>query len=75
MLKSGARLRPIGFGLRCCLSQECRYHSFIGEAACGRWAISQNRTYIWGAHFYWMRDCKAVKEVLYYAGPISMVCR
>ena len=46
LTKGGARLRPIGFGSRFCLSQEIKYHAFVGEAACGRWAISQNKKYL-----------------------------
>ena len=34
-----ACLRPTGFGYRVCLLQESNYHSFVGEAACGKWAI------------------------------------
>ena len=73
--KNGARLQPIAFGSRACTGLERKFHSFVGEAACGRWAISQNRMYLWGSHFYWMCDCAAVKEILDYDGNISMVCR
>ena len=52
LTKSGARLQPISFGSRACTGLERRYHSFVGEAACGRWAISQNKLYLWGSHFY-----------------------
>ena len=41
----GARLKPIGFGSRACTGLEKKYHSFVGEAACGRWAISQKKIY------------------------------
>jgi len=75
LTKGGARLRPTGFGSRCCLPQERKYHSFVGEAACGRWAISQNRRYLWGAHFWWICDCLAIKEILDYDGPIAMIYR
>ena len=36
LTKNGARLHPTGFGSRACLPQESKYHSFVGEAACGR---------------------------------------
>ena len=75
LTRGGARLRPTGFGSRCCVPKEKKYHSFVGEAACGRWAISQNRRFLWGTHFYWMCDCKAIKEILDYNGPIAMMCR
>ena len=73
--KSGARLQPILFGSRCCTGLERQYHSFVGEAACGRWAISKNRRYLWGTHFYWLCDCKPMSEVLEYDGEIAMVSR
>jgi hypothetical protein len=73
--KNGARLRPIAFGSRSCTDIEKSFHSFVGETASGRWAISQNRKYLWGCHFYWMCDCSAVKEVLEYSGTIHFVMR
>ena len=73
--RTGARLRPVQFGSRACTSVESRFHSFVGEVACGRWAIAQNRRYLWGTHFYWMCDCSAVKEILEYSGNISMIQR
>ena len=73
--KSGARLQPIAFGSRACTERERHFHSFVGEAASGRWAISQNRHFLWGAHFYWICDCKSIKEILEYSGSIPMVMR
>ena len=54
---------------------ESKLHSFTGEAACGRWAIAQNRKFLWGCHFYWICDCLAIMEILDYSGTISMICR
>ena len=71
----GARLQPIEYGSRACTDMERKFHSFVGESGAGRWAIGQNRQYLWGNHFYWMCDCKAVEEVLEYAGNIAMVQR
>ena len=73
--KSGSRLKAVLFGSRSCTDQERIYHSFVGETACGRWKISKNRKYLWGTHFYWMCDCKAIREVLGYNGSIAMVSR
>ena len=73
--KDGPRLRPVQFGSRSCTDFERKYHSFVGEAAAGRWAISQNRHYLWGNNFWWMCDCTAVKEILEYEGTISQICR
>ena len=50
-------------------------HSFTGEAASGRWSISQNRRYLWGCHFWCICDCSVIKQVLEYSGTITMVCR
>jgi hypothetical protein len=72
---NGARLRPIRFGSRSCTERERHYHSFVGEAACGRWAIGQNRKFLWGSEFYWLCDCSAVKEILEYDGPIHQIRR
>ena len=73
--KTGARLLPISYGSRACTEIEKHYHSFVGEVAAGRWGISQNRKSLWGAHFYWLCDCSAVKEILEYEGTIHTVMR
>ena len=73
--KNSARLRPVRFGSRARTDFEHKYHSFVGEAASGRWAISQNRHYLWGNNFWWMCDYAAVKEILEYEGNISQICQ
>ena len=60
----GPRLKPIKYGSRACTTSGKWFHSFIGEAAAGRWGIGQNRKFLWGNFFYWVCDCAAVKEVL-----------
>ena len=45
------------------------------EAATGRWAIGQNRKYLWGNRLYWICDCSAIKEILEYSGTIQFVTR
>jgi hypothetical protein len=72
---NGARLRPIRFGSRSCSERERHFHSFVGEAACGRWAISQDRKFLWGSEFFWLCDCSAIKEILEYDGPIHQIRR
>lgn len=74
-LMSGARLRPVRFGSRRCTDREHHFHSFVGEAVAGRWAIGQCRRYLWGGHFYWMCDCSSLKELLDYSGDIHQICR
>lgn len=74
-LMSGARLRPVRFGSRRCSDREHHFHSFVGEAVAGRWAIGQCRRYLWGGHFYWLCDCNSLKELLDYTGDIHQICR
>ena len=50
-------------------------HSFVGEVACGRWAIAACRKYLWGSNFYWLCDCSTIKEVLEYHGSIQQLKR
>ena len=38
----GPRLKHIKYGSRACTTGEKWFHSFIGEAAAGRWGIGQN---------------------------------
>ena len=71
----GPRLQPILFGSRKCTESESHYHSFVGEVATGRWAISENRVYFWGRHFYWLCDMKTVYKALTYDGPIHVIRR
>ena len=69
------RLIPIRFESRACLDKEKWFHSFVGESACGHWGISQNKKFLLGTHIYWLCDCAAVKEILDYDGPITMIKR
>jgi hypothetical protein len=71
----GPRLRPVRFGSRKCTDREQHLHSFVGETGGGRWGISQNKKFLWGAEFFWLCDCSAVKEVLEYDGPIHQIKR
>ena len=69
----GARLHPVRLDSRKCTEQELHFHSFVGEAACGRWGISKHKKYLWGTMFYWICDCSAMKEILNYDGQIHVV--
>ena len=71
----GPRLRPILCGSRKCTETESHYHSFVGEVSTGRWAISENRIYFWGTHFYWLYDMKTMYKILSYDGPIHTLRR
>ena len=46
------RLMPILFNSHANIDHEQDYHSFFGEIACGRWAISCLRKYLWKHIFY-----------------------
>ena len=74
LTKDGARLKPVDFGSRGCNDNEQKFRSFVGEATCVRWAISQNRKYLWGNHVFWMCDCSAMKEILEYDSNIPIIC-
>ena len=64
------RLRPVLFESHSNITYERNYHSFVDEAACGRWAIATYRTYLWDTKFYWLCDYSAIKEVLQRNGSI-----
>jgi hypothetical protein len=72
---TGARLQPIKFGSRKCTESEQHYHSMVGESACGRWAFGKCRRYLFGAHFFWMCECDAVKKLFEYDEPIPQLKR
>ena len=71
----GPRLRPILFVSRKYTTTEFHYHSFVGEVATGRWAISETRAYFWGTHFYWLCNMKTVYKILNYEGSIYSISR
>ena len=73
--KCSAPLRPVRFWSRVWTDFERKHYLLVGEAASGRWTISQNRHYLWDNNFWWMCDCAAVKEILEYEGNISQICR
>jgi hypothetical protein len=47
----------------------------FGESAFGRWAFVKFRRYLFGAHFFWLCDCDAVKKLFEYDGPIPHLKR
>ena len=58
--RSGPRLIYIQFNSRAKLDHEQDYHSFVGDIACGRWALSRLRKYLWETLFYWLCDCNTI---------------
>ena len=52
----GLRLRPIAFISQHRKEKSSR-HSFVGEAATGRWAFLKFKRYLLGREFTWITDC------------------
>ena len=75
LMMKGARLCSVAFGFRSNKTLEEYHHSFVGEIACGRWRIAQNKRYLWGTYFYWICDCNSMKEILEYTGIIHQLRR
>jgi len=59
---SGLRLRPVAFISRICKGKERDYHSYVGEAACGRWAMRKFRQWLTGKEFTWITDCSGLTK-------------
>jgi hypothetical protein len=72
---TGPRLRPIMFLSRKCTEIESHYHSMVGEAAAGRWAISKCRFWLWGCKWYWITDCSAIQAMVEYDGDNHLLRR
>lgn len=60
--KSGLRLHPIAFISRRTAGTEQSYHSYIGEACTGIWAIEKFRPYLFGREFTWLTDCSGLRK-------------
>ena len=73
--RSDPRLMPVIFNSCTHLDYEKKYHSSVGDIACGRWAISRLRKYLWGTLFYWICDCNPIKGILEYNGSIHQIKR
>jgi hypothetical protein len=57
------RLRPNKFISRRVTKQSERgYHSYVGEAGVGVWAIEKNRYFLFGWRFTWITDCSGLKK-------------
>ena len=57
---SDLRLHPILFISRKTKPQEWSYHSYVGEAATGIWAIEKLRHFLFGKEFTWITDCSGL---------------
>lgn len=62
LTKSGLRLHPIAFISRRTSPPERSYHSYVGEACAGIWAIEKFRPYLFGKEFTWLTDCSGLKK-------------
>lgn len=61
---TGLRLQPVAFIAHRCKGRERDYHSYWGEAACGRWAMKKFHKYLSGAEFTWIADCSGLTGFL-----------
>jgi hypothetical protein len=62
LTKSGLRLHPIAFISRRTSTPERSYHSYVGEACAGIWAIEKFRPYLFGKEFTWLTDCSGLRK-------------
>jgi hypothetical protein len=58
---SGLRLRPIAFISQRRVEPSSR-HSFVGEAATGRWAMLKFKRHLIGREFTWITDCSGLTK-------------
>ncbi len=59
---SGLRLHPVAFISRRTSEPEKSYHSYVGEASTGIWAIEKFRPYLFGREFTWLTDCSGLRK-------------
>ena len=57
----GLRLRPIYFISQYRTEPSSR-HSFVGEAATGRWAMLKFKKFLLGREFTWITDCSGLRK-------------
>ena len=72
---NGLRLQLISFGPCVCTTMKQKLKSLLGKEASGLWSIGKNRKYLWRSYFYWICDCKSVKETLDYSGTIAVIAQ
>ena len=74
---NGPRFRPVEFDSRVTLGPEKSYHSYVGEASAGRWAMHKMRKHLIGRTFMWLTDCSGLKRFFSTAdeAPTHMVQR
>jgi hypothetical protein len=62
--KKSPRLLPIKFLSRSTTLAEKSFHSYVGEASVGRWAMQKLRKYLIGSWFTWITDCSGLTRFL-----------
>ena len=72
---SGPCLQPFHSGFRACSATEAHYHSFVGEVATLRWAISCSKSYLWGLRFWVLCNMKLLDHILEYNDNIHCLRR
>jgi len=75
--KGGLRLHPVAFISRSTTDGELNWHSYVGEAAVGRWAFQKWNKWLLGRDFTWLCDCNGLKRFFEAApdGPTGMIQR
>ena len=73
----GPRFRPVEFDSRVTSGPEKSYHSYVGKASAGRWAMHKMRKHLIGRTFMWLTDCSMLKRFFSTAddAPTHMVQR
>jgi len=56
------RLRPIAFVSQRNTEAEQSWHSYVGEAATGLWAMTKFKRYLMGKPFTWITDCSGIRQ-------------
>jgi hypothetical protein len=59
---NGLRLRPLAFLSRRADKSQHHWHSYVGEAATGVWAMEKWRNYLVGSQFTWLTDCSGLEQ-------------
>ena len=61
--RTSFRLRPVAFlSRRPMTKSELSWHSYVGEAAVGRWAMQKWKKWLLGRPFTWLADCSGLKR-------------
>ena len=63
-MRKGLRLVPVSFISRATSKSEQSFHSHVGEASAGRWAMAKYRKYLLGREFTWLSDSSGLTQFI-----------